>query len=124
MVKYVVNNASNLTMTADQLSNIFSALADPTRRAILARLALGETSVNELAAPFEMSLPAVTKHLKVLQRAGLISQSRQAQSRPCKLEAKPLQEVATFLAQYQQFWEQRLDQLDSYLLSLNLKENE
>ncbi|WP_047541669.1 ArsR/SmtB family transcription factor [Methylotenera versatilis] len=111
-------------MTADQLSNIFSALADPTRRAILARLALGETSVNELAAPFEMSLPAVTKHLKVLQRAGLISQSRQAQSRPCKLEAKPLQEVATFLAQYQQFWEQRLDQLDSYLLSLNLKENE
>lgn len=124
MVKYVVNNASNLTMTADQLSNIFSALADPTRRAILARLALGEISVNELAAPFEMSLPAVTKHLKVLQRAGLISQSRQAQSRPCKLEAKPLQEVATFLAQYQQFWEQRLDQLDSYLLSLNLKENE
>lgn len=124
MVKYVVNNASNLTMTADQLSNIFSALADPTRRAILARLALGETSVNELAAPFEMSLPAVTKHLKVLQRAGLISQSRQAQSRPCKLEAKPLQAVATFLAQYQQFWEQRLDQLDSYLLSLNLKENE
>ncbi|MES2579999.1 MAG: metalloregulator ArsR/SmtB family transcription factor [Pseudomonadota bacterium] len=111
-------------MTADQLSNTFSALADPTRRAILARLALGETSVNELAAPFEMSLPAVTKHLKVLQRAGLISQSRQAQSRPCKLEAKPLQEVATFLAQYQQFWEQRLDQLDSYLLSLNLKENE
>ncbi|WP_020167810.1 MULTISPECIES: ArsR/SmtB family transcription factor [Methylotenera] len=111
-------------MTTDQLSNTFSALADPTRRAILARLALGETSVNELAAPFEMSLPAVTKHLKVLQRAGLISQSRQAQSRPCKLEAKPLQEVATFLVQYQQFWEQRLDQLDSYLLSLNLKENE
>lgn len=111
-------------MTTDQLNNTFSALADPTRRAILARLALGETSVNELAAPFKISLPAVTKHLKVLQRAGLISQSRQAQSRPCKLEAKPLQEVATFLAQYQQFWEQRLDQLDSYLLSLNLKENE
>jgi DNA-binding transcriptional ArsR family regulator len=111
-------------MTTDQLNNTFSALADPTRRAILARLALGETSVNELAAPFKISLPAVTKHLKVLQRAGLISQGRQAQSRPCKLEAKPLQEVATFLAQYQQFWEQRLDQLDSYLLSLNLKENE
>ena len=111
-------------MTTDQLNNTFSALADPTRRAILARLALGETSVNELAAPFKISLPAVTKHLKVLQRAGLISQSRQAQSRPCKLEAKPLQEAATFLAQYQQFWEQRLDQLDSYLLSLNLKENE
>ena len=111
-------------MPADQLSHTFSALADPTRRAILARLALGETSVNELAAPFEMSLPAVTKHLKVLQRAGLISQTRQAQSRPCKLETKPLQDVATFLAQYQQFWEQRLDQLDSYLLSLNVKENE
>ena len=111
-------------MSADQLSHTLSALADPTRRAILARLALGETSVNELAAPFEMSLPAVTKHIKVLQRAGLISQTRQAQSRPCKLEAKPLQEVATFLAQYHQFWEQRLDQLDSYLLSLNVKENE
>ena len=111
-------------MLADQLSNTFSALADPTRRAILARLALGETSVTELAAPFEMSLPAVTKHLKVLQRAGLVSQTRQAQSRPCKLEAKPLQEVADFLAQYQQFWEQRLDQLDRYLLSLNVKEHE
>lgn len=111
-------------MTTDQLSHTFSALADPTRRAILARLALGEISVNELAAPFEMTLPAVTKHLKVLQRAGLISQSRQAQSRPCKLEAKPLQQAVNFLAQYQQFWEQRLDQLDNYLLSLNLKESE
>ena len=111
-------------MSADQLSHTLSAIADPTRRAILARLALGETSVNELAAPFEMSLPAVTKHIKVLQRAGLISQTRQAQSCPCKLEAKPLQEVAAFLAQYHQFWEQRLDQLDSYLLSLNVKENE
>lgn len=119
MVNYI-----SLTMTADQLSNTFSALADPTRRAILARLSLGETSVNELAAPFKMSLPAVTKHLKVLQRAGLISQSRQGQYRPCKLETKPLQEATTFLAQYQQFWEQRLDQLNSYLLSLNLKENE
>lgn len=107
---------------SDQLSNIFSALADPTRRAILARLALGETSVNELAEPFAMSLPAVTKHLKVLQRAGLISQSKQAQWRPCRLEATPLQEVSTYLDQYRQFWEQRFDQLDSYLKTLQAQE--
>lgn len=107
---------------ADQLSNTFAALADPTRRAILARLALGETSVNELAAPFEMSLPAVTKHLKVLQRAGLISQSRQAQWRPCKLEAAPMKEVVNYLEQYRQFWEQRFDQLDSYLKTLQAQE--
>ena len=100
---------------SDQLSKTFAALADPTRRAILARLALGETSVNALAEPFEMSLPAVTKHLKVLQRAGLISQSRQAQWRPCKLEASPMKEVAYYLEQYRQFWEQRFDQLDGYL---------
>lgn len=106
----------------DNLSNTFAALADPTRRAILARLALGETSVNELAAPFEMSLPAVTKHLKVLQRAGLISQSRQAQWRPCKLEAAPMKEVANYLEQYRQFWEQRFDQLDSYLKTLQAQE--
>jgi DNA-binding transcriptional ArsR family regulator len=107
---------------SDQLSNTFAALADPTRRAILARLALGETSVNEIAAPFEMSLPAVTKHLKVLQRAGLISQSRQAQWRPCKLEAAPMLEVANYLEQYRQLWEQRLDQLDSYLKILQAQE--
>jgi len=107
---------------SDQLSNTFSALADPTRRAILARLALGETSVNELAEPFAMSLPAVTKHLKVLQRAGLISQSKQAQWRPCRLEATPLQEVSTYLDQYRQFWEQRFDQLDSYLKTLQAQE--
>lgn len=110
-------------MSLDSLSTTLSALADPTRRAILARLASGETSVKELAEPFEMSPPAITKHLKVLQRAGLISQSRQAQWRPCKLEAKPLQEVATFLEQYRQFWEQRLDQLDSYLKDLHTQES-
>ena len=88
---------------SDRLSNTFAALADPTRRAILARLALGETSVNEIAEPFEMSLPAVTKHLKVLQRAGLISQSRQAQWRPCKLEAAPMLAVANYLETYRQF---------------------
>ena len=107
---------------SDRLSNIFAALADPTRRAILARLALGETSVNEIAEPFEMSLPAVTKHLKVLQRAGLISQSRQAQWRPCKLEAAPMLEVANYLETYRQFWEKRFDQLDSYLKQLQIEE--
>lgn len=106
----------------DPLSATFSALADPTRRAILARLASGETSVKELAKPFEMSPPAITKHLKVLQRAGLITQSRQAQWRPCKLEAKPLQEVADYLEPYRRLWEQRLDQLDNYLKELKAQE--
>lgn len=105
-------------MSPDRLSATFSALADPTRRAILARLASGETTVSELAAPFEMSLPAVTKHLKVLQRAGLISQGRQAQWRPCKLEAQPLQDVSNWVEQYRQFWEQRLDRLEEYLREL------
>lgn len=108
---------------SDHLSSTFAALADPTRRAILARLALGETTVNELAEPFEMSLPAVTKHLKVLQRAGLISQSRHAQWRPCKLEAAPMQEVANYIEQYRKLWEQRFDQLDSYLKTLQAEEN-
>ncbi len=111
-------------MPADRLSTTFAALADPTRRAILARLALGETSVAELAAPFEISAPAVTKHLKVLQRAGLITQGRQAQWRPCKLEAAPLQEAAGFIEQYRQFWEQRFDRLDSYLQELQAKEKQ
>jgi DNA-binding transcriptional ArsR family regulator len=109
-------------MTSDTLSRTFAALADPTRRAILARLALGETSVTELAAPFEMSTPAVTKHLKVLESAGLISRSRQAQWRPCHLEAAPLHEAADFMERYRQFWEQRLDRLDSYLKALQAKE--
>ncbi len=109
-------------MPTDPLSATFSALADPTRRAILARLSMGETTVTELAAPFEMSLPAVTKHLKVLQRAGLVSQGRQAQWRPCKLTPEPLREATDWLEQYRQQWEQRLDRLESYLRELQAKE--
>jgi DNA-binding transcriptional ArsR family regulator len=105
----------------DRLSETFQALADPTRRAILARLTLGETSVNELAEPFEMSLPAVSKHLKVLERAGLISRSRDAQYRPCKLEAQTLKSVDEWLDEYRRFWEQRLDRLDAYLKKLQRK---
>ena len=110
-------------MPSDHLSTTFAALADPTRRAILARLASGETSVTELAALFEMTTPAITKHLKVLERAGLITRSRQAQWRPCHLEAAPLREAASFIEQYRQFWEQSLDRLDSYLQTLQMKEN-
>ena len=105
-------------MQPDRLSATFAALADPTRRAILARLALGETTVAELAEPFDISPPAVTKHLKVLQRAGLITQGRQAQWRPCKLEAAPLREVADFVEHYRQFWEQSFDRLENYLQTL------
>ena len=105
-------------MLADALSTTFAALADPTRRAILALLASGEASVGELAAPFDMSAPAVTKHLKVLQRAGLITQGRQAQWRPCKLAPQPLRDVAAWVAPYRQFWDQSLDQLDVYLREL------
>jgi DNA-binding transcriptional ArsR family regulator len=105
-------------MSPDHLSTTFAALADPTRRAILARLASGETSVTELAAPFEMTTPAVTKHLKVLERAGLITRSRQAQWRPCQLNATPLHEAADFIEQYRQFWEQSFDRLDAYLKTM------
>ncbi|HSN41924.1 MAG TPA: metalloregulator ArsR/SmtB family transcription factor [Burkholderiales bacterium] len=105
-------------MLSDHLSATFSALADPTRRAILARLATGETSVTELAAPFEMTTPAVTKHLKVLERAGLITRSRQAQWRPCQLNAAPLHQAADFIEQYRQFWEQSFDRLDAYLKTM------
>jgi DNA-binding transcriptional ArsR family regulator len=105
----------------DRLSETFQALADPTRRAILARLTLGETSVNELAEPFDMSLPAVSKHLKVLERAGLISRSRDAQYRPCKLEAQTLQSVDAWLDEYRRFWEARFDRLDDYLKKLQRK---
>jgi DNA-binding transcriptional ArsR family regulator len=105
-------------MTRDQLSTTLSALADPTRRAILARLALGEASVNELAEPFDMSLPAVSKHLKVLEKAGLISRGREAQWRPCKLEAGPLKDLNAWLDNYRQFWEESLDRLDLYLQKL------
>jgi DNA-binding transcriptional ArsR family regulator len=99
----------------DPLSMTLSALADPTRRAILARLSLGETSVGELAEPFAMSLPAVSKHLKVLERAGLITRGRAAQWRPCRLEAGPLREVAGWVEQYRRFWENRLGRLEVYL---------
>lgn len=105
-------------MSSDPLSATFAALADPTRRAILARLSLGESSVTELAEPFQMSLPAVTKHLKVLEKAGLITRGRAAQWRPCKLKAQPLQEAVGWLEQYRQFWEQRLDRLEAYLQQL------
>ncbi len=110
-------------MSPDRLTTTFAALADPTRRAILARLAEGEASVAELSAPFDITPPAVTKHLKVLEKAGLISRRRQAQQRPCKLQAAPLQEAATFIEQYRQFWEQSLDRLDAYLKTLQAKEN-
>jgi DNA-binding transcriptional ArsR family regulator len=109
-------------MPSDHLSTVFAALADPTRRAILARLAAGETSVGELAKPFEISAPAVTKHLKVLERAGLITRGREAQWRPCRLEAKPLSEVADWVEHYRRFWEQSLDRLDDYLQQLQSKE--
>jgi DNA-binding transcriptional ArsR family regulator len=109
-------------VTADPLSATFAALADPTRRAILSRLARGETSVTELAKPFKISLPAVTKHLKVLQRAGLITQSRHAQWRPCKLEPKPLQDVSAWVEQYRQFWDASFDRLENHLRELQARE--
>ncbi len=102
-------------MTADQLSTTFAALADPTRRAILARLSSGECSVTELAEPFDMSLPAVSKHLRVLERAGLIAQRREAQWRHCRIEAQPLKGVADFAERYRHLWEERFDRLDDYL---------
>ena len=100
---------------SDRLSATFAALADPTRRAILAGLASGQRSVTEIARPFDMTLPAVTKHLKVLHRAGLITQSREAQWRPCKLKAGPLKEAADWVEQYRKFWEESFDRLDEYL---------
>lgn len=105
-------------MLAEQLDNTFAALADPTRRAILGRLAAGETSVMELAKPFEMTLPAITKHLKVLERAGLIERSRQAQKRPCRLRAEPLREAAQWIDEYRRFWQESFDRLDEYLKTL------
>jgi len=109
-------------IASDDLSLTLAALADPTRRAILARLAEGESTVTELAEPFEMSLPAVSRHLKVLERAGLISRSREAQWRPCRLEPAPLRGVADYLEQYRQLWEARLDRLDDYLRTLQTEE--
>ena len=110
-------------MSADQLSLTFSALADPTRRAILARLASGETTVTDLARPFKMTKPAVTKHLKVLERARLIERGRDAQWRPCRLKAKPLRDAHDWIEQYRKFWEERLDRLEEYLRELQSKEN-
>jgi DNA-binding transcriptional ArsR family regulator len=109
-------------MSSDRLSATFAALADPTRRAILARLASGETSVLKLAEPFDMSLPAVSKHLKVLERAGLIARGREAQWRPCRLEAKPLKGAADWVEQYRRFWEQKFDNLEEYLRELQKQE--
>src|SRR5271157_4411786 len=106
----------------DRLSATFSALADPTRRAILARLASGEASVTQLAEPFSMSMPAISKHLKVLERAGLIARGREAQWRPCRLQAAPLQDVAGWLEHYRKFWEQSFDRLDDYLRDLKKRE--
>jgi DNA-binding transcriptional ArsR family regulator len=109
-------------MRTDTLSATFAALADPTRRAILARLSGGQATVSELAAPFDITPPAVTKHLKVLQRAGLIVQGRERQWRPCRIRAEPLKEAADWVDQYRQLWEQRLDRLEDYLRELQAKE--
>src|SRR6478672_11123265 len=110
-------------MVADHLSTTFAALADPTRRAILQRLAAGETSVTELARPFKMSLPGISKHLKVLERAGLIARGREAQWRPCRLEAGPLKSVADWIEHYRRFWDESFDRLDDYLRELQGKKH-
>ncbi len=112
----------NKTMTPDRLSTTFAALADPTRRAILARLASGEVAVTELAKPFAMSLPAVSKHLKVLERAGLITRGREAQWRPCRLQAAPLKNIADWVERYRRSWEESFVRLDNYLHELQQKE--
>jgi DNA-binding transcriptional ArsR family regulator len=109
-------------MPADHLSTTFAALADPTRRAILARLTAGEASVTELAEPFDMSMPAVSKHLKVLERAGLVARGREAQWRPCRLDPAPLKDVAEWVERYRAMWEQRFDRLDNYLRQLQREE--
>src|SRR6266853_1926946 len=111
-----------MQLATDQLSTTLAALSDSTRRAILARLAGGEATVTELAAPFDMSMPAVSKHLKVLEHAGLIARAREAQWRPCRLEARPLKDVSDWLEHYRVIWEQRLDRLDDYLRDLKKKE--
>ncbi|MCI4322854.1 MAG: metalloregulator ArsR/SmtB family transcription factor [Thermoplasmata archaeon] len=108
-------SAATLRTENDRLSSTFSALADPTRRAILARLASGEASVTELAEPFEMSLPAISKHLRVLEGAGLIARRKEAQWRPCRLEARPLKDIAHWTENYRQFWDESFDRLDAYL---------
>lgn len=114
---------SSAQSTPDPLSSTFAALADPTRRAILARLASGETPVTKLAEPFQMSMPAVSKHLKVLERAGLIARGREAQWRPCRLKADPLKDVSDWLENYRRFWEESFDRLNAYLVELKDQEN-
>jgi DNA-binding transcriptional ArsR family regulator len=109
-------------LAPDRLSSTFQALADPTRRAILSRLSQGEASVTELAAPFSMSMPAISKHLKVLERANLISRGKEAQWRPCKLEAAPLEAASNWVEQYRAMWEARFDRLDAYLKEVQAKE--
>ncbi len=109
-------------MASDQLSTTFAALADPTRRAILARLSAGEVSVTELAKPFNMSLPGISKHLKVLEKSGLITRSREAQWRPCRLHAAPMKKAVDWLEEYRRFWEESFDRLDEYLKQLQRKE--
>jgi len=117
MVKYV-------GASGDRLSTTFAALADPTRRAILTRLRAGEATVTELAEPFEISLPAVSRHLKVLERAGLIARGREAQWRPCRIDAGPLKEIDDWVERYRRFWEEKFDRLDTYLRELQAKEKE
>jgi DNA-binding transcriptional ArsR family regulator len=119
---WLCNEQLDKSMANDQLSATFAALADPTRRAILARLVSGEASVTELAEPFEMSLPAISKHLRVLEQAGLIARGREAQWRPCRLEAGPLKEVAKWVEHYRRFWDQSFNRLDDYLGELKNKE--
>ena len=121
-VCYKTNRLINQVVNQDRLSVTFAALADPTRRAILARLRSGECSVGELAQPFEMSKPAVSKHLRVLERAGLIAQRRDAQWRRCRIQAGPLKEVSEWAERYRQIWDARLDRLDTYLTNIHAKE--
>jgi len=111
-------------MSTDSLSNTFAALADPTRRAILARLASGEASVTELAAPFDMSMPAISKHIKVLEHAGLIARGRDAQWRPCRIAPAPLRDISEWLDDYRRFWEESFDRLDDYLQELQAKKKD
>jgi DNA-binding transcriptional ArsR family regulator len=118
----LINQMVEYKTTNDQLSLTLSALADPTRRAILSKLTLGEATVSELAEPFSMSLPAVSKHIKVLERAGLIARSREAQWRPCRLYPAPIKEVAAWVDEYRRYWEQSLDRLEEYLAELHQKE--
>jgi len=122
LANQLLNHLVHKLMPPDRLSSTFAALADPTRRAILARLARGEASVTELAEPFDMSLPGISKHLKVLEHAGLITRSRAAQWRPCRLRARPLKGAADWLEHYRSFWEQSLDRLEDYLKELQGKE--